>query len=55
MGADMDRKVLTSEQLAGLIVDALIDAELIAKDQFKRAVEIAAEEIEVRKCAGDYA
>ena len=45
---------LTSEGLAVLIVDALIDAGLLKKEDFERAVGIAAEEIEVRKAAGDY-
>jgi len=40
--------------LAGLVVDALVDAQLIPKDQFHRAADIAAEEILVRQCMGDY-
>lgn len=45
---------LTSESLAALIVDALIDAGIIDKRRAEEAVCIAAEEIEVRKAAGDY-
>jgi hypothetical protein len=45
---------LTSSGLAVLVVDALVDAEIVKKEDFCRAVEIAAEEIEVRKAAGDY-
>jgi hypothetical protein len=45
---------LTSETLAGLIVDALVDAGVVAKEDFDKAVAIASEEIDVRKGAGDY-
>ena len=45
---------LLSEALAALIVDALVDAGLITKENFEQAVVIASEEIEVRKVAGDY-
>jgi hypothetical protein len=45
---------LTSESLAELIIDALLDAKIIKEADFKRAVEIAEEEIDVRKAAGDY-
>lgn len=45
---------LTSEQLAALIVDVLIDAGIIDKQRVPEAIEIAAEEIEVRKALGDY-
>ena len=43
-----------SEAVAGLAVDALVDAELIAKENFDRAVAIVAEEILVRLVVGDY-
>ena len=45
---------LTSETLAGLIVDALVDAGVVAKEDLDKAVAIASEEIDVRKAAGDY-
>jgi hypothetical protein len=45
---------LTSESLAALIVDALFHAGLVAKENTEKAIDIAAEEIEVRKSAGDY-
>ena len=45
---------LTSESLAALIIDALADAEIVAKKDIERAIEIATEEIEVRKAGGDY-
>ena len=47
-------KALSSESLAGLIIDALVDAGLLKKEDFEKAVVIATEEIEVRKVAGDY-
>ena len=49
-----DDGTLTSKSLAELIVDALLDAEILREDHFKRAVAIAEEEINVRKIAGDY-
>jgi hypothetical protein len=45
---------LTSESLADLIVDALIDARIIQEDNRDRAIDIATEEINARKAAGDY-
>ena len=47
-------KKLLSEELAALIVDALLDAGIVQKERFEDAVAIAAEEIEARKAAGDY-
>jgi hypothetical protein len=37
-----------------LIIDALVDAKIVDKDEVERAIEIAAEEINARKAAGDY-
>lgn len=45
---------LSSEALAGLIVDALVDAGFVKKENFEEAVAVAAEEITVRKALGDY-
>jgi hypothetical protein len=45
---------LSSRDLAALIVDALCDAGLVKKDDFERATEVTADEIEVRKAMGDY-
>lgn len=42
-----------SRKIAELIVDALLDAKIIRKDDFERAVSIAAEEILVRRSMGD--
>lgn len=49
-----DNGKLTSKGLAALVVDALVDAGLVPKDKIEKAVQIAAEEIEVRKALGDY-
>ena len=49
-----DDGTLTSESLAVLIADALVDAKIVKDADFEKAVEIAAEEIDVRKTAGDY-
>jgi hypothetical protein len=46
---------LTSEDLAGLIVDALVDAGIVERACFEQAVRIAMTEIDVRKAMGDYA
>ena len=45
---------LTSEALAVLIIDALMDAKIVDKADSERALAIATEEIDVRKAAGDY-
>jgi hypothetical protein len=45
---------LGSEDLAALIVDALLRANVVKEEDVARAVEIATEEIEVRKSLGDY-
>jgi len=45
---------MSSAQLASLIVDALVDAKVVAKTDFAAAVEVAAVEIDVRKAMGDY-
>ena len=50
----MNGEKLTSEDLAALIVDALIDARIIDKKHLGQAIAIAAEEIQVRKAVGDY-
>ena len=47
-------KRLSSEDLAGLIVDALLRADMLTQDQVDRAVRIVSEEIEVRSVLGDY-
>jgi isopentenyl diphosphate isomerase/L-lactate dehydrogenase-like FMN-dependent dehydrogenase len=49
-----DKGKLSSRDLAALVVDALCDAGIVKKDDLERAVEVAAEEIEVRKSMGDY-
>jgi hypothetical protein len=50
----MDTKQISPERLAALIVDALIDAGLVSKEDVDRAARVAAQEIEVRKALGDY-
>ena len=47
-------KRITSENLAALIVDALITAKLIDKKHTDFAIAIAEEEIDARKALGDY-
>jgi hypothetical protein len=49
---DGDR--LSTEQLAGIIVDALHRAGLLRDADVNRALLIAEEEINVRKVLGDY-
>lgn len=50
---DISQRIST-HHLAALVVDALIDAGIVKKDDMERAIRIAAEEIEVRKALGDY-
>ncbi len=45
---------LTSEELAGLIVDALLDANVVDEQHLALAVKIVTEEIDARKYLGDY-
>lgn len=45
---------LSSYELAGLIVDALLQAKLVASTGVKRAIQMAMEEINARKSGGDY-
>jgi hypothetical protein len=45
---------LSSEDLAALVVDALLDAGILRMSDVPRAIRIAAEEIDVRKTLGDY-
>jgi hypothetical protein len=49
-----ENEKLSSESLAALIVDALIDAKIVQREQAERAIQIATEEINARKAAGDY-
>lgn len=45
---------MTSEELAVLIVDILLRDGLLRQADVRRAIELATEEIEVRKIMGDY-
>jgi hypothetical protein len=45
---------ISSEELAMLIVDALLWASIVKEDDVQRAIKIATEEIEVRKAFGSY-
>jgi hypothetical protein len=45
---------LTSDDLAALIIDALLRADVVKKEDVEQAMKIAIEEIEVRKAMGDY-
>jgi hypothetical protein len=44
---------LSSKVLAALIVDALCDAGIVRKADRLRAIEVTAEEVDVRKALGD--
>jgi hypothetical protein len=58
MGEKQDQlrqnKKLTSEFLATLIIDALVVAKIIKKQDLEKAIAITTEEINARKAAGDY-
>lgn len=45
---------LSSDALAGLIAQALIDSKIIESDQFDEAARVAARKIDLRKALGDY-
>jgi hypothetical protein len=45
---------LSSEELAELIVDALVVGEVLQAENLQRAIKIVAEEIAARKAMGDY-
>ena len=47
-------KAISSDSLAGLIVDAMLDAKTIKEENFDEAVKVVALEIDVRKAAGDH-
>jgi hypothetical protein len=53
MGAKTDLESWC-EKVAALGVDALVDCELVRKEDFERAKEIVAGEILVRLCLRDY-
>ena len=54
MNDEQHNRGLESNELAELIIDALLRADLLTEDDTAKAVAIAAEEIEVRKALGDY-
>lgn len=45
---------LSTNSLANLIVDALVDAKIISKEDIDKSIEIVTNEIEARKALGDY-
>jgi len=45
---------LSSEDLAAIVVDALLRAGIVRGDEVGKAIAIATEEINVRKALGDY-
>lgn len=51
-GGEIER--LSSEELAALVVDALLRAAVLKETDVRRAITIATEEIEARKTMGDY-
>jgi hypothetical protein len=51
-GGQIER--LSSDELAALIVDALLRAAILKETDVRRAIAIATEEIEARKTMGDY-
>lgn len=45
---------ISSERLAYLIVDAMLDAGILSREVLQKALDIAKEEIDARKAMGDY-
>ncbi len=54
MSKDQENKPLSSENLASLIIKRIIEADMMKNKDASFAIEIAAEEINARKAAGDY-
>ena len=52
--ANSSSRPLSSRDLAALVIDALLHAKLLRKEDVERALDIAAEEIDARKAVGDY-
>ena len=52
--AGQQQRRVSSESLAVLIMDALVDGGVVKREDAERAIRIAAEEIDVRKAMGDY-
>jgi hypothetical protein len=46
--------ILSTGELAAIVVDALLRANIVKDVDVERAIAIVAEEIEVRKILGDY-
>jgi hypothetical protein len=44
----------SSRRLAGFIVDALLDAGIVARNELDRAESVVAEEIDANKAMADY-
>ena len=49
-----EKPKVSSEELAMLIIDALLCASIVKQEDVQRAIVIATAEIEVRKAFGDY-
>jgi hypothetical protein len=52
--SDNASEKLSSEELAAHVIDALLRADIVQEAHIRRAIKIAAEEIEARKVMGDY-
>ena len=54
MTKEDENKIKWSGSIAELIVDALLDCELIEKEEFQKAVTVVSEELFVRLLVNDY-
>jgi hypothetical protein len=45
---------LSSQELAALVVDALLRADIVRQEDVERALMIVVEELDARKAVGDY-
>jgi hypothetical protein len=54
MTKEDENKIKWSDSIAELIVDALLDCELIEKEEFQRSVANVSEELFVRLLVNDY-
>ncbi|HEX8250013.1 MAG TPA: hypothetical protein VF599_17705 [Pyrinomonadaceae bacterium] len=54
MTKEVEEMQIWSDDVAAIVVDAMVDAKLVELEKFKDAVEVASLEILVRLICGDY-
>jgi hypothetical protein len=54
MTKEVEEMQIWSDDVAGIVVDAMVDAKLVELEKFKDAVDVVSLEIFVRLICGDY-